>query len=219
MNAIVAKGAEAILTRANWHGQDVIIKERTQKKYRLKVLDYRLRRMRTRQEAKLLNEARNVGVSTPFVYLVDLSNTRIIMDFIEGRQLKTIIPDLCNAERKAILYELGNKVAILHQNNIIHGDLTTSNFIITKTQDIYFIDFGLGLISVEVEQKGVDLHLFQRTLASTHHIYYDECLKAFLEGYSSQYPEGEKIIQRLWTIDARGRYIKKEKRKPYEKRM
>ena len=69
---IYKKGAEANLYLHCWHGKNVLVKERISKAYRDKKLDSTLRRKRTRQEAKLLTDARRVGVPTPSIFLVDI---------------------------------------------------------------------------------------------------------------------------------------------------
>ena len=212
MNTIIAKGAEATLTKTFWYDQEIIIKDRISKPYRLSALDTRLRRARTRQEVKLLTEARNLGVHTPYIYLVDLVQTRIYMEFIPGELLRTLLPKLSSLERQQVVFNLGKDVAVLHKNNLIHGDLTTSNLILSPSSELFFIDFGLGAKSTEIEHKGVDLHLFQRALESTHQSYYRECLDYFLKGYSSDFSGSSKIIKRLWAIDSRGRYINREDR-------
>src|SRR3712207_8858397 len=42
-----------------------------------------------------------------------------------------------------ICYKIGRCAALLHANNIIHGDLTTSNFVINKER-LVLLDFGLS---------------------------------------------------------------------------
>lgn len=54
---------------------------------------------------------------------------------------------------------------------MIHGDLTTSNLILTAPHDelnVYFIDFGLGYVSHSAEDKSVDLYVLERAFLSTH---------------------------------------------------
>lgn len=213
MSRIIKKGAEAILIREAWYGKDVVIKDRIPKAYRVSTLDLYLRRARTRQEAKLLTDARNIGVLTPFVFLVDLTNTRIVMEYIEGQQLKEAVTTMSAPERVTVFHSVGEIVGKLHLNNIVHGDLTTSNIILTPQNNLYFLDFGLGVTSSEIEQKGVDLHLLQRVLESTHYHVYDECLEAFLAGYQQSSPsEGRTVIERLWEIDSRGRYASRARK-------
>ena len=60
-------------------------------------------------------------------------------------------------------------MARLHTHNQIHGDLTTSNFIIEKeTGDLVLIDFGLTTVSTSPEDMGVDLYVLERAIISTH---------------------------------------------------
>ena len=105
----------------------------------------------------------------------------------------------------SILKIIGEKLSILHDNNIIHSDLTTSNMIYNEsTKKLYLIDFGLSFTSDKVEDKAVDLHLFKQALESKHYKVYDKAYKYFLKGYN---PKNRKeIIDRLKVVEARGRY-------------
>ncbi|MFX0074483.1 MAG: Kae1-associated kinase Bud32, partial [Candidatus Hermodarchaeota archaeon] len=102
-------------------------------------------------------------------------------------------------------------------NGHIHGDITTSNVILTETQDVFIIDFGLHDYSDQIEDKSTDLHLFKRVLISSHGNDFKICFEAFLEGYRDGFgleklKECEEIIKNVTTIETRGRYIKKEDR-------
>ncbi len=60
-------------------------------------------------------------------------------------------------------------VAQLHNHNFIHGDLTTSNFLVeAATGDLVLIDFGLTVVSSSAEDMGVDLYVLERAFISTH---------------------------------------------------
>ena len=63
----VSRGAEASLRRVDWWGFPALLKERDLKSYRPKALDERIRRERTRNEARLLVDARRLGVRTPLI--------------------------------------------------------------------------------------------------------------------------------------------------------
>jgi Kae1-associated kinase Bud32 len=201
------KGAEANLYLEEWYGKKIIKKHRYKKLYRNNLLDFQLRKQRTFQEAKLMLNSRKIGVPTPFIYLIDVKNTNIYMDFIEGKQIKRILDKIPNRDK--ICEEIGRKIATLHVKNIIHGDLTTSNLIISESKKIFFIDFGLGGYSTSIEDKGVDLHLMDRCLKSTHYIHAKKCFNSVLVGY--EYIAGsefaEKIKLKLEEIDQRGRYF------------
>jgi len=199
---VIARGAEAVLTKGTWHCRPVVVKERVTKAYRVAELDRRLRQSRTKSEAMLMAKAREAGVRTPLIYDIDLAKCVIVMEFLEGLTAKTVLQDLPNREQLAM--DIGRKVARLHRADIIHGDLTTSN-IIFQGQEPCFIDFGLGERSGEMEKKGVDMHLLKEALSSAHSEF--ECLyDAVACGYVEEYPEGEKVLALVEEIESRGRY-------------
>ena len=68
-----------------------------------------------------------------------------------------------------LIRNMGETIALLHFNDMIHGDLTTSNMLydITKNK-LYLIDFGLSVNSDKVEDKAVDLYVLERAFVSTH---------------------------------------------------
>ncbi len=104
-------------------------------------------------------------------------------------------------------------MAKLHSHGLIHGDLTTSNMILSPEGKIFFVDFGLGERNIEVEAQGVDLHLMKRALQSTHYQFWEECFKNILCGYSSILgPEAaENVYEKIKEIERRGRYIEERK--------
>ncbi|MFO7618643.1 MAG: KEOPS complex kinase/ATPase Bud32 [Thermoplasmata archaeon] len=199
---IIARGAEAVLTKGTWHGRPVIIKERIAKTYRVGELDIRLRLSRTRSEAQLMAQARAAGVRTPLVYDIDQAKCVIVMEFLEGLTAKAVLQELPNREQLAM--EIGRKVSLLHRSDIIHGDLTTSN-IIFQGQEPCFIDFGLGERSQELERKGVDMHLLKEALGSAHSEH-EGLFHAVACGYVEGYPEGERVLALVEEIESRGRY-------------
>lgn len=191
----------------------VVVKARIPKRYRIADLDFRLREMRTALEAKLLSDAKRAGVPTPIVYEVDRSEMRIVMEFIEGRQVKLVLDKLKPPERRKLCYTIGKQIARLHRAGIIHGDLTTSNMIIKPDGKVYFVDFGLGGYDSSTEERGVDLHLLKRALQSIHYKVADQAYADVLCGYREEFGEGaEKIIERAKDIESRGRYVSKEER-------
>ncbi|MHA1410159.1 MAG: KEOPS complex kinase/ATPase Bud32 [Candidatus Odinarchaeia archaeon] len=205
---LIAKGAEAYLYREQWNGYDVIRKKRIRKTYRHPALDMKIRKRRTIIEARVMNEARAVGVPTPIVLNVDLKETTIIYEFIEGIKVKQVLDKLPEKNREKINQEIGAMIGGLHKNNLIHGDLTTSNMIITPKGNIYLIDFGLSLHSSNIEDKGVDLHLLKRALESTHYTNADKSYKQIIKGYIKSYgKEALNVVKRVSLIEKRGRYI------------
>ena len=124
------------------------------------------------------------------------------MEYIKGEPLR----DILNKDNyKNICSQLGKLVAKMHNNSIIHGDLTTSNMIL-KDDKIYFIDFGLGAISKKIEDKGTDLHLVKEALNSQHSDICEDCWKLFLKSYIEFCKDSKEILNRLKKIEQRGRY-------------
>jgi len=205
---LMKKGAEADIYIGNWFGREAVAKHRIEKKYRVSQLDKALRRTRTVHEAQLLHEAKKAGVSTPTLLFIDQEKTTIMMEFVQGEKIKDNMEKISRKKRLEIFEIIGKEVAKLHNAGIIHGDLTTSNMILTKDGKIVFIDFGLGIRSEKIEDKGVDLHLLKRALQSTHHRWAKECFNKAIEGYRTELGEivSQDIIKRAQEIEKRGRY-------------
>lgn len=203
------KGAEAHLYKEEWYGLQVIRKHRLPKTYRVPQLDSEIKHARTVREARLMYEAARDGIPTPSIYFIDLDNSTIIMQFIEGIRLKDIVNSLDKERRADIFYRIGQQIALLHQNNIVHGDLTTSNMILNPSGKVFFIDFGLGDLSSSMEDKGVDIHLMHRALESAHFDYSTECFEAVTSGYRATLGEKQSsdVLNRAKEIEMRGRYL------------
>ena len=129
------------------------------------------------------------------------------MDFIDGELIKDVLDD--KKDKVEICEKIGKRIAEMHDKDIIHGDLTTSNMIL-KDDKIYFIDFGLGFVSAKVEDKAVDLHLLRQALESKHYRNYRECYDAVIEGYK-QSKNYRDVMSRLDRVELRGRYKGKNK--------
>jgi bifunctional N6-L-threonylcarbamoyladenine synthase / protein kinase Bud32 len=210
---LLAKGAEANIYPDTYLGEDVLIKKRVLKGYRIAEIDMHLRKKRTKNEAKLLGEAKRCGVVTPLVYNVDLNEYSITMEKIEGSEVKEVFSGENSAkisDIRQISQIIGENVAKLHNCGIIHGDLTTSNIIINIDENptrskLVFIDFGLGKISHLVEDKGVDLLVFKKAISGIHHDISKECFDSILKGYKIAH-EYKQVVAKIDEIEGRGRY-------------
>jgi TP53 regulating kinase-like protein len=210
---LMKKGAEASLYLADWHGRRVIMKKRLPKKYRPSRLDAQIRSYRTVHEPQLMHEAKKAGVPTPTIFLVDVKNATITMEFIEGKQVKQLLSDIGRSERRSLCVRIGELIGKLHEIGIIHGDLTTSNMILDSSGKVFFVDFGLGEKTKELEARGVDLHLMKRALQSTHFRFVEECFGAVIDGYSKVL-DGESVkavLDKIREIERRGRYVAERK--------
>tara|TARA_Y100000034_G_scaffold35645_1_gene43731 strand:- start:8775 stop:9377 length:603 start_codon:yes stop_codon:yes gene_type:complete len=192
----ISQGAEASIYRE----EDIIVKHRTIKSYRNKDIDNKLRKHRTRREAKVLKKLETLGFPAPKIIKdIDEISMKIEMEHINGEKLR----DFLHKNHKELSNEIGKKIAILHNNDIIHGDLTTSNMIVDE--EIYLIDFGLSFFSTKPEDKAVDLHLLKRALESKHHMIFEECFNEIIKAYKEHYLDHEKVLNRLEQVEKRGR--------------
>jgi N6-L-threonylcarbamoyladenine synthase/protein kinase Bud32 len=206
---LLAKGAEANIYPDHYLNEEVLIKKRVAKGYRIKEIDTYLRKKRTKNEAKLLAEAKRCGVITPLVYDADLKEQSITMEKVRGIEVKKIFSSedpLDLDQIRAISRTIGENVARLHDCGLIHGDLTTSNLLLEEDgKSVVFIDFGLGKFSDLVEDKGVDLLVFKKAINGTHHNISQECFEHILKGYESA-RDYKEVVAKIEEIEGRGRY-------------
>ncbi|KAA0001702.1 MAG: Kae1-associated serine/threonine protein kinase [Thermoplasmata archaeon] len=207
MEKLIKRGAEAEIYLATYMGRDVVIKRRIRKKYRIREIDEELRRSRTRKEALLMAEARKAGVAVPFIYDVDVKKMEITMQYIHGKRIKDYLDTMNESDQKEICKKIGESVAFLHKNGIIHGDITTSNLILAN-EKIYFIDFGLGEKSNSIEKRGVDMHLLMEALKAAH--INKQLFEWILKEYEKHVEDGNEVIKKIKEIEKRGRYMVRE---------
>ncbi len=201
---LLKKGAESELYLIDWHGVHAVSKVRIAKAYRNSSIDIPLRKRRTIHEANILSQVKFFGINTPFIYFLDINNFEIIMEYIKGKTVKDFFsPDLCT--------NLGEIVGTLHCNHIIHGDITTSNFIVSSNGAIFAIDFGLSFFSERYEDKAADIRLFKEILTSFHVDDFDVSFKNFYDGYKKICGSiTSKVFKTVGEIEKRGRYSRSE---------
>lgn len=205
---MIKQGAEAKLFLSKLDDQDVVIKDRIKKNYRIEQIDKKIRKSRTSQESNLLSQARRAGVSTPIVFEIDKEDHKIIMEYIDGKRIKELLNSSDKKTIQKVCFEIGRSIGKLHSAGIIHGDLTTSNMILRKDK-INFIDFGLGFFSRKIEDQGTDLMLLQEALKSTHFKILNLCWKTVIEGYEKEYSNSNQVLKRVEEIKKRARYMKR----------
>ncbi len=193
------QGAEATVT---FEG-DRVIKERNPRAYRHPDLDRRLRRERTRAEARLTSEARRAGVPTPVVRDVDPTDGRLVFQRVGKCDLREAL----SAER---VRTVAGHLAVLHGAGFVHGDPTTRNVRVDgagEGPDLFLVDFGLGYYTDDPEDHAMDLHVLGGSLAGTA----DEAgglTEAAEVAYRAAAGEadGDAVLDRLREIEGRGRY-------------
>jgi TP53 regulating kinase-like protein len=200
---LVKKGAEADLYQTKWQNSKAILKIRKIKTYRNSSLDSKIRKQRTIKESQMLSLVKSFGIPSPLVYFVNLDKTSITMQEIPGKP----VHDLPNSKIIELSKDIGKLVGNLHKNGVMHGDLTTSNFILFR-HTVFVIDFGLSQISIKPEDHAVDLRLIKEILNSAHAKIMISSWKNFLNGYKSVVGRAyySKITKLVLEIESRGRY-------------
>lgn len=125
---LIQQGAEAKIFLDE--KSNLIIKDRVSKSYRLPALDNKLTKQRTKAETKLLTKANKI-VNAPLPEKSKESN-KIIIPYIQGEKLSTSLNDFPLEKQKQIMKKIGEAITKLHKEDIIHGDLTTSNMILVN---------------------------------------------------------------------------------------
>ena len=206
----ISRGAEAAIRKVDWWGFPALLKERDAKNYRPKALDDRLRRERTRTEARLLVDARRLGVRTPILYDIDLARHRLILEELPGPTLRELLEDpaLPGEILTKAIRTFGGALGRLHAGRISHGDLTSSNVLYPDGPEgtPAFLDLSMGSRSPGLEELGIDLHLVEEDLKALH-AKSEGLVRAFHQGYAEGNPAGEKDVRaRAKAIRGRVRY-------------
>ncbi|HIP17044.1 MAG TPA: Kae1-associated serine/threonine protein kinase, partial [Methanothermococcus okinawensis] len=123
---MIGKGAEAEIKKASYLGWQCVVKDRVPKRYRLPELDNAIRLRRTLREGRFLSLIKDYGILTPYVFDIDKKNKVLTISYIPGNLAKYEI-DRGNIE---CCHNIGNIIGKLHERDIVHNDLTTSNFIV-----------------------------------------------------------------------------------------
>ena len=183
MSILLGQGAEGKIYIGEFLSKKCIIKERFEKKYRLKELDKKLTKNRMLNESRNIARASKLGVNVPTLYFVDLLERKIYMEYIENScQLKVLLQSIYSLEDISpyqslldkISNDLGSMLSKLHSGDLIHGDLTPSNIILKVKEDtnsdlinnaeqiilknknydyMYLIDFGLSFMTLSVTSR------------------------------------------------------------------
>ncbi|ODV78708.1 kinase-like protein [Suhomyces tanzawaensis NRRL Y-17324] len=230
---VVSQGAEALVFQTSVHPyyskpclphQDkFIIKFRPRKPYRHPKIDAAITKNRTIGEVKFMAKLTKLGIKAPSVILADFPNGIIWMEYL-GKKLpngdvsslknwlwyyEKVLADesLClGSEVQQACINVGLLIGKLHLNDMIHGDLTSSNILLEDSEPV-LIDFGLSSYSGMAEDKAVDLYVLERAMLSTHSKYSDHYVKWLLQGYEQIHGSkefrsgGKKLVETLRKLD------------------
>jgi TP53 regulating kinase-like protein len=186
-----------------WDKKKAILKIRKVKSYRNSLLDQKIRKQRTTRESQIISQVKSFGISTPLIYFMDVNKCSILMQYIDGK----LVRDLKGNDIVKVCSEIGQIVGTMHKHGIMHGDLTTSNFILDKKK-LFLIDFGLASRTEKPDDHAVDLRLFKEILNSAHAEVMEKSWKNFQKGYSKAVgmKYSKKILNLVAVIESRGRY-------------
>jgi TP53 regulating kinase-like protein len=200
---LINRGAEADVYSTMWDKKKAILKIRKKKAYRNSLLDQKIRKQRTSRESQIISQVKSFGIPTPLIYFVDLNKCSIMMQNIDGKTVR----DTQNNEIVKVCNEIGKIVGTMHKNGIMHGDLTTSNFLVNKKK-LFLIDFGLASRTEKPDDHAVDLRLFKEILNSAHAKVMENSWKNFQNGYSKAVGPKycKKVLDLVAVIESRGRY-------------
>ena len=200
---LLKRGAEGDLFESMWNQKRCVIKERRPKAYRNPQLDYRIRRGRTIRESEIIRQVKALGIRAPLVYFADAARCRLYLQYVDGPTVQSLPAQ----QLAAACRDIGNITATMHRNSIMHGDLTTSNFILQHDR-ICAIDFGLSQRTAKPEDHAIDLRLFKEILGSAHTESMEHAWSSFLEGYGGAIGQArfERITRLVSVIESRGRY-------------
>lgn len=145
------------------------------------------------------------------------------MEWISGRSIREVLDAMIAEGRKEevndLMKKMGQVVAKLHQNDIVHGDLTTSNVMVRGERksgllagatmekvdaEVVLIDLGLGMMSTQEEDKAVDLYVLERAFLSTHP-QAEDLFQDVLTAYEGSFKGAKAVMKRLADVRMRGR--------------
>ncbi|XP_067164066.1 EKC/KEOPS complex subunit TP53RK [Apteryx mantelli] len=210
---LVQQGAEACVYRGRFLGRDAVAKLRLPKRYRHPALEERLSRRRTAQEARSLLRCRRAGISAPVVYFVDyVTNCIYLEDIVDSVTVRDHIASVqqCGNDASSLLplaEKLGELLARMHDEDLIHGDLTTCNILLRPPMeklDLVLIDFGLSFVSGLPEDKGVDLYVLEKAFLSTHPDT-ETVFETLLKTYAATSKKSGPVVKKLDEVRLRGR--------------
>ncbi|MGH0166796.1 UNVERIFIED_CONTAM: hypothetical protein FKN15_066031 [Acipenser sinensis] len=161
----------------------------------------------------LLQSKQPRGIAAPVVYFVDYTTHCIFLEEIAG---SVTVRDYIHSTSKtdteklhSLAERMGQILAKMHEEDVIHGDLTTSNMLLRTaveggSLDLVLIDFGLSYISALPEDKGVDLYVLEKAFLSTHPNT-ESVFETLLKSYTVSSKKSAPVIKKLDEVRLRGR--------------
>ncbi|TNJ26514.1 TP53 regulating kinase [Giardia muris] len=204
-SVVIYQGAEALVSRGRYRGKDAVLKRRLVKGYRHPLIDHEVREKRTRMEVQAIRRAKEGGVLCPKVLDVDVENSSIYLEYIEGKAISDCLRR--EDDTSQLAREVGEAIAKLHGAGVIHNDLTTTNILKTP-EGVAFIDFGLATTGrTNYEVRSVDLYVLERALGAVPEAspMFDLIFEAYQDTAWSDPSARDQMEARYNLVRARGR--------------
>jgi TP53 regulating kinase-like protein len=224
--SLITQGAEGRLYKTTYLRPDVpcALKYRPAKPWRHPILDQRLTRHRILSEARILVKCRRDGVRVPAVYAIDEAAGWLMLEWIPGTPVRVNINEWLGSRTEGIenddrlrdlMRRIGVAIGNMHKIGIVHGDLTTSNLMLSPPSsgteqadllsgEIVIIDLGLASGAIHEEERAVDLYVLERAFGSTHPR--AECLFGeLLDAYKGCFKQATTVLKKLEDVRMRGR--------------
>jgi len=195
---MIFRGAEAVVEKIEWQGSSAISKVRNKRSYRHPDLERRLVTERLRSESRVIERLLSKGISVPALYEVNIEKSQIIMELIDGITLEK---GLRTDKFHDYLVSSAKVLSQIHSSGVVHGDPTTSNFMISEK--IYAIDFGLSTFNDDAESRASDIRVFLESLEAHHSEISGR--EIFIEAYSA-WESSKEVLEALEVLELRGRY-------------
>ena len=201
-------GAEAQVIAGFWMGRAAVLKNRHPRAYRHPDLERRVVRSRMITEISVLKSLHQNGLPVPEVLGTLREGRILILERIQGTPLCEALEHAESVVATNLLNDLGRLLRLLHQNDVVHGDLTTHN-VVLGPKGLSLIDFGLARRAPELEHLGLDLHVLKESLDARHPGIEDSmrlCIEGYLGACTGHNPNGASVIRRFESILSRVRY-------------
>lgn len=204
----IKRGAEASIWEMELFGKQCVAKFLEPKTWRAEALDKKLRADRIQAEARTNLRCMKLGIPVSPIVFIDPESAILVMEKLNGGTVKQLIfnagEDYMHDEKIInALKSMGKIVATMHNNEFIHGDLTTSNFMLNNGK-VFAIDFGLSYQSGQPEDFAVDLYVMERAFNSSHPGKTD-LLQVLFDSYTENCKRAGEIMKRLKKVRSRGR--------------
>lgn len=111
---------------------------------------------RFRMEARSAGNLRHPNIITIFEVSRDRDTPFLVMDFVEGESLDSVIHRLAKLEPAYAMHYMAQVAAGLdyaHSKGVIHRDIKPSNILVDKSENVFILDFGVATITEEISQS------------------------------------------------------------------